>query len=145
MNHPIKDFIEHGKGGKQMTERYWELDDIPDTLADFISDTVEGAVRHFWEIDAPMMWVSARASRINGATILTIAGPPKPTKSDPSGGSDNYTVDVDLLYVIREFVDIYSDIGGPKSKEQANDMQERYKTLAKLANDILGLLPKGLT
>lgn len=122
-----------------MTERYWNVGEVPVALEDWVSSNVAEAIRYFWEDDPPVVWIGDDLEKTSGRLVLTVGGPGKATAEDPAGGLDIYSLDVDLLGEITEWSKPYADIGGPRSDEQRDDMRERAATLRKFAELIVGL------
>lgn len=118
-----------------MTERYWTADEVPEALLDWVNDNVVAAIKDCWEDDKPAGWLEVEAGRM----VLTVGGPGKPTKYDPAGVRDIYTVAFDVLDKLTEYSEPYSDIGGPRGDAQRNDMRERAAALRKLADDVAAL------
>ena len=118
-----------------MNKRYWEADEIPDALMDWVSENVAGAIKYFWEDDPPFGYVND----VKGNIFICVLGPGKPTEEDQLGMWSNYTVNFDLLAKLKEYSEPYYHIGGPCSDAQIKDMRERAYALRKLANDVAAL------
>lgn len=118
-----------------MTERYWEAEiDPTDYLLDLISDQVASSVKEYWEEKQ-----LALADDQEGRVVVTFYGPPKPTAEDPAGLIDIYTLEFDLLDMLRRYSEEYEDLGGPRGPAQREDLLRRAATLKKLSADIAEL------
>jgi len=110
-----------------MTDRYWEADEPPDTLLDWVNKNVCEAIKDVWEIDNPIGWID-----VEGETVLLIvAGPEKPMDQ-----SNIFTLKFNLVDQLAEYAMPYADIGGPRGDKQREDMRERAATLHRLSKTI---------
>jgi hypothetical protein len=105
------------------TERYWNADEPPDEILDWVSDNVVSAIKEYWEF-LPVAVAELR----DGHFVLTIEGPGKPTDEDPTGQHDTYSATYDLLRALQA----YSDQPG----------EERAAALRKLADDVATIATK---
>jgi hypothetical protein len=117
-----------------MTERYWEANNVPDVLLDWVDENVVAAIKDFWEVENINSWVDIKADRL----VLVVAGPEKPINED-TGYEDIYTHTFDLIDEITVYSKPYADIGGPCCDEHKIDMIERATALKKLADEIAKL------
>jgi len=108
-----------------MTKRFWEPDDPPDVLLDWVSDNVEAAIKHFWEVDKPAWWIAFEGDKL----VFVVVGPERP------GGS--YSLNLDLLDELKDYIEPYR--GGPTSASQMEDVHQRVVVMRKLAADITAL------
>jgi hypothetical protein len=132
-----------------MSNRYWEMDvenkkaiRLQNALADLISHNVVLAVREFWEGDGdeiPVAWVEFDEEK--NALSLVVSGPGKPTHEDPSGVSDVFTAEFNLLDELKEYAEPYGD-RGPRGPEQEEDMRQRVASLRGLAESVKQLADK---
>lgn len=116
---------------------YWMPNDPPESLLEWVSSNVAEAMRRQWEDEPPTILVEDGKGAMANRLRLVVLGGDKPTDLDPSGLSDCYSVEYDLLCELRDYADQYKSIGGPQSQEQIDDQKERMSQLRKLAADIL--------
>lgn len=115
-----------------MNKRYFQASE---QLLDLISATVETAIKECWQDDPPVIDFDEK----DGRMILTVLGARKATEYDPTGESDVYSVDFDLLCELEDYSRPYDDIGGPRGQSQIQDVRDRASALRKLATEISAL------
>ena len=111
---------------------------IKKELEDWFESQVEEAVNEATESNWERLgcWVEADD---DGSLVFLAAGPDKPELNN-EGLEDIYTKSWGILGQLHCYFDTYSDIGGPKSEEQRQDVRERRAALERLANDIMKML-----
>lgn len=84
------------KAERHPKPRYWEPDDPPAALFDWVSRNVEAATKEYWK-GKITSWLAMKRGRF----VVVVVGPDK-----PGGSGDAYTADIDLLGMVSEFVDL---------------------------------------
>lgn len=115
-----------------MKDFFWYATDPTEALTEWVSSNVQEAIRYFWEDEPPDIWIGDNEDGI----VIELIGPGKPTEKDPTGGSDNYVITLDLMDSMLRYVCMDVTMASDMNQACKDATQHRINAMRKLAEKI---------